>query len=426
MPRSYLREGVATSSKQSALDVGDKLRFKSKDHHATTVSRYSPVAHGNELPTDITRSIQRYEHVHILPETTFMHAPLGTVRWMQSDHEALLAVGSADGTPKSDFLAICAAQITREGMQTCLRHKIVHSGKVTDLSPSSDAVCLATSSTDGLIRGLRENDMHRSSSVGLFDIAGFPHSGLRREAAKGVCRLISPSIVGVGASGTIVVADVERCVATDSIARGDAVGFHACCAIDPDGGNEILTAGASGVTGVWDFRAAGRARSPCQFLRHPNPAASSFGVTADSSQSHFVMAGTSVGEIVVWDRRNDEYPINRIKLHDGIVWDARVLTSARPGMILTCGEDAKVWLVDFAAAASRGLIGGPVSTWHTSGEHWRAEVTEADVVNIAASAGTTLGVNSVDAHPESDLFAYVSDSASLIVGTLSPPSRLPT
>ena len=39
------------------------------------------------------------------PETHFSSAPLSTIRWLPSSQTALAAVGSADGTPASDFVA---------------------------------------------------------------------------------------------------------------------------------------------------------------------------------------------------------------------------------------------------------------------------------------------------------------------------------
>lgn len=426
IPRSLIREGLTASPTPPKQETRDYQSIRDGPRQQNFARRMSPVD-----AVETSRGSLRLSQLPVTwkcaPETVFMPAPLNIVRWLRtSGKEAMLAVGSADGGPDADNISLHAVRATSDGIETRTTQKLQHSGKVTDLSMTSDTTAIISSSSDGLIRGVRADEFDETSSVALFDIAAFPNTALHREPAMGVCRNVSPSVATVGASGTVMLADIETCSVTEHIRRGDAIGFRGCSAIDPDGAHEIVTAGASGITGVWDVRSAGRTKSPCQFLRHPNPAATSFGLSVDPSQSHFVMAGTSVGEVVIWDRRSDEFPLNRITLHDGIVWDTRVVTCGKPGLCLTCGEDAKVWLMDFGSAASRSVVGGAAWTWRDQGEYWRSELNESDVVNIAASTGTTLGVNSVDAHPDSDLFAYVSDSATVTIGSLFMHRQLPS
>jgi WD40 repeat protein len=342
------------------------------------------------------------------------------VRWLHvGGRDAVAAVGSGDGGPGADTVTLYGVRTDAAagGLQSRVIRKIAHSGKVSDLSTSAGFAALFAASSDGHVRALVDADADEM----LRDVAKMPKgAGGGRESASGVSPLAERKIAAVGANGTLVVADVDLSTIVSSVQGGDAVGFRACAAVDPQGGHEVVTAGASGVVCVWDVRVATRTKSAAQTLRHPDCAGGApLCVTVDASQPQFVVAGTAGGELGIWDRRGgDGFPLSRTTVHDGFVWDARVVASSRPGLLVSCGEDARVWLMDFAAAAGRGATGGAAAGWRQTGEFWRAELGECDVRSLSAAAGATLGVNSVDAHPHADLFAYTTDSAAVTFGRL--------
>jgi WD40 repeat protein len=352
------------------------------------------------------------------PEVVFGSAPFSCVRWLKiGGREAVAAVGTSDGGPGADSVVLHAVRIDGKVINTRVARRMEHQGKVTDISTSSGDGMVYVASSDGSISCLPS--IAWDDDVQLQNITSLPQTAAGREPAVGIAPLESNRIAGAGGHGTLVMIDVERRTAIHVIPAADAAGIRAIAPVDPEGGHEVVSAGASGVCSIWDARTAHRGQVPNLRLRHPNPTVWPLSVTIDAAQPHFVLAGTSEGELVIWDRRAGEgFPLSRATLHDGFVWDVRVVASSRPGLLLSCGEDARVWHMDFAAAASRGGVTGSAATWRDTGEFWRAELTENDVRNVAASAGATLGVNSVDAHPHADLFAYASDSAAVTFGSL--------
>jgi hypothetical protein len=358
-------------------------------------------------------------HTSCPPDVLFASAPLTRVRWLHvGGRDAVAAVGSGDGGPGADMITLYAVRTDASsgGLQSRIVRTMEHAGKVADLSTSGGFAALLVGSSDGHVRALGSDE----GEAGLRDIVALPKCGSGREPVTGVAPLAPRAVAAVGANGTLVSADVETGREISGVVqRGDAIGFRGCAAVDPQGGHEVVTAGASGVVCVWDVRAAGKTQRPAQTLRHPESRSSPICVTVDASQPHFTVAGTSAGEIGIWDRRGgDGFPLNRVTMHEGFVWDSRVVASSRPGLLVSCGEDARVWLMDFAAAAGHGASGGAAAGWRQAGEFWRAELAESDVRSLSAAAGATLGVNSVDAHPRADLFAYTTDSAAVTFGRL--------
>lgn len=368
------------------------------------------------------------------PVTHFAPAPLSSVRWIPTTQTAIAAVGSADGTPAADSVSLYSVESGEEGVSAALAARLLHPGRVHGMCAPTDGPALLVASSDGGIRAFRNSDAAKidagdsTEGMELVELGWMPKTAAGREAATGVAMLSHGRFCCVGAAGTLFVSSLEG-AAGSTVQRGDAVGFRGVAAVDPEGaGDEVVAAGASGTASIWDFRtggSSGKGGAPAQVLRHPNVAASMLGVTVDAAQPHFVLAGTNVGEVCIWDRRGgDGFPLNRIALHSGYVWDVRVVSSSRPGLLLSCGEDAGVWLMDFAAAAGRGAVGGVAATWRETGEFWRAEVGESDVRNVASDGGRMLGINSVDAHPYADLFAYASDSAAITFGSLYSTGRM--
>lgn len=357
------------------------------------------------------------------PVSYFGPAPLAAVRWLEAGAgDAVAAVGSCGGA--EDVVALYEVGVVRgEGVVAREAAVVEHPGRVTGMVAGVGGDGLAVCSSEGGVRVLQGG----VDGAELLRVGGMPKSGGGGggvlEPAAGVCVLAGGRLCAAGGAGSLVVVDVARGESAVAVSRGDAVGFRGVAAVDPDGGDLVVAAGASGVAGVWDFRerpGGGPARGgPTQELRHPERGVGVLGVAVDAAQPHFVLGGTTGGEVAVWDRRGGgELPLGRVKLHDGAVWDVRVVRSSRPGLLLSCGEDGGVWLMDFAAAAARSGLAGAGAAWMESGEFWRAELAAADVRNVAAPAGVTLGVNAVDAHPSADLFAYAGDSAAVTFGSL--------
>lgn len=350
-----------------------------------------------------------------VPLVVYESAPLSMVRWIEVEgaSDAIAVVGTADGGPDADCLSTYAVRLSGNVVEAERVNAISHNGRVTDIVPWSERRTLLTASSDGHVRGIPYEALGDSLET-LRPVCTLPKTARGRESVMGVAALPNDHIVAVGSGGTLQVADVETGEVLTSVQSADAIGFRSCNAEFGQGSCEFVTVGGSGVCAVWDERTFGSSREPVSQLRHPNPTASPVRAAVDHGKSHFVLAGTTIGEVAIWDRRSGESsPINRISIHDGFIWDVRVLVNPGPGLLLSCGEDGSVWLMDFGAASARHPFGTASAV-----EPWRAELTEGDVRNISSSVGKTLGVNSVDAHPEADLIAYASDSAVVSFGSL--------
>ena len=82
-------------------------------------------------------------------------------------------------------------------------------------------------------------------------------------------------------------------------------------------------------------------------------------VATDEARPQYVLAGANEGQVTIWDRRGgDGYPLCCVDLHESLIWELHVASGSRPGLLLSCGEDASVWMLDFPSATS---IAGPKS-----------------------------------------------------------------
>lgn len=424
-PRSQ-RISAAPSPQASPPSSFPSARHASSPGYAPTFSATTP----SRAPARQILESPPPSSLHA-PAVYFGSAPLASVRWLEASRgDALAAVGSCGGA--ADTVSLYEVGVVRgEGVVAKEAVSVPHPGRVTGMvagvEGGEDGAGLAVCSSDGGVRVLRGGvDGAELVRVGGLPKTGGGVGGGLLEPAAGVCVLGGGRLCAAGGAGSLVVVDVEKAEAAVAVSRGDAVGFRGISAVDPDGGDLVVAAGASGVAGVWDFRErrgggwGADGERPTQELRHPERGVGVLGVAVDAAQPHFVLGGTSSGELAVWDRRGGDggLPLGRVALHDGAVWDVRVVRSSRPGLLLSCGEDGRVWLMDFAAAAARSAVAGAGAAWRDSGEFWRAELAAADVRNVAAPAGATLGVNAVDAHPRADLFAYAGDSAAVTFGSL--------
>mmetsp|Transcript_242 Transcript_242/g.770 ORF Transcript_242/g.770 Transcript_242/m.770 type:complete len:401 (+) Transcript_242:117-1319(+) len=306
---------------------------------------------------------------------------LSRVRWLQEGARSV--VGSAEGSPGQDFLRIYdySDGNISPGLQC------VHPGKVFDLEIVSDQVERALcASSDGTVR------IFNTSDGRLDKVGAFPEG----EAASAVSSLSSTTAIGTGSEGTIAVMEVDTGKASSERYGSDGIGIRAAVRLSSSG---FATAGMSGYVSVWDAREG--LQTPVQRLRYPMSRASMLCMDVDAAQTHFLFAGTDRGEVVCWDRRKEHFPASRTAAHASQIWDIRLM-KARPGVLLSCGEDASVLAWDFTAAAHRGV---------GTDEYWTAEVTEEDLKQLAV--GKTLAVNSVDVHPRGDLVSYVTDSSTV-------------
>lgn len=324
----------------------------------------------------------------------------------------MAAVGSGDGGPGCDFLSLYSVQAGGGEVEAMLSHELEHSGKVLRLATSAASGALFVGSSDGAVRTLRMDGWEQSD---LEVVSRLSKRAARAEAVTGLAPLTSGRVAALGADGTFVVVDVEQGTEIGKQEMADAVGFYDGAAVDAEAGNEVVSAGAGGEVCVWDTRMIGRARAKAkvQALGHPSVGVTTRCVTADPAQPHFIIGGTRNGEICTWDRRGAQpFPLNRVSMHDGVVWETRVVSSTKPGLLLSCGEDSKVWLMDFAASAGREAV-----IECESGEFWRATITQSDVRNIVGW-DCVLGINGIDAHATADLYAYTSDSGAVAFGSL--------
>ncbi|CDF38136.1 unnamed protein product [Chondrus crispus] len=346
-----------------------------------------------------------------VPTLAYAPAPLTTVRWLPAPgRDAIAAVGTGDGAPDADFLSLYRVSTRGGDVSATVARDIDHPGKVLRIASSLSSETLFVGSSDGSIRTLSLDSWETSS---LETLSVMPRRAARPELVTGVAPVVNGRVAALGGDGTFIVVDVSRCQEIGRAEMADPVGFFDGTAVDAEAGNEVVSAGAGCEVCVWDTRIIQTGRGNVQTLGHPTPGVATRCVTTDPAQPHFVIGGTRNGELCTWDRRGTEpFPLNRVAMHDGVVWETRVVSSSKPGLLLSCGEDSKVWLMDFAAAASRDSAMGS-----ESGEFWRSMITQSDVRNVVGW-DSALGINGIDAHPTADLYAYASDSGAVAFGCL--------
>lgn len=424
--RTVPRSARRTTPRRSAQEAFATPKFSSPSPFQVKSERYIPDFQGHDakakeepqtLP-QIRTGVEVLSPPETQPTIAASSAPQISVRWLPvSGRVAVAAVGSGDGAPGADVISLYAVAMEETGLSTSLVRELPHEGKALRMATCPSDGILYTGSSDGTLRSLDAAGWADESQT-LVDVAKLPRHGSRRESIAGVAPVAGGKVVAFGGSGTMTIADVGgKGGIILQLPQCDAVGFTDAAAVDPDGGHELVSAGGSGEVCVWDTRTVAMTSRCESELRHPLPGVVTSCIMADAAQAHFVIGGTRTGEICVWDRRGtDSYPVNRVSMHEGPVWEARVVSSSKPGLLLSGGEDGKVWLMDFAAAAGRsGAVGG--AGWAGSGEFWRANITQSDLRNVTAEE-SSVGVNGIDAHAHADLYAYTTDSAKVGFGSL--------
>lgn len=411
IPRSA-RRGPPKRETLDPVNTTPQLSVTPKTHTpGASGGRYVPNFQGSATKSEVLTQLPAIrtgvEAIYPSKEPVIVYtpAPLTCVRWLPyGGRAAIAAVGSGDGGYDSVSLYGVTSEST--GVHCQLEREIDHNGKVYKIGISELDGSMFTASSDGWVRCMAEGKWE-DENEGLQDVVRLSEVCGREEGVVGVA-IVGQSVVAAGEHGSLCVADVES---GETWGRQfDDVGFHDVVAVDGNG-SQVVTAGGCEVA-VWDIRTGSSAG-----LRHPTtvPAMS---VAVDKGQPHFIMAGLRNGEVCVWDRRGVEsYPVNRMQLHEGPVWDVGVVSSSKAGLLLCCGEDGMVWLVDFAAAGYRGGIGSAERSWYDRGEFWRAQVKQSDLRNVVGS-NDVLGINSVNSHASADLFSYTSDSGSVAFGCL--------
>ena len=351
-------------------------------------------------PTEIEKSNSVVE---------FSGLPLTSIRWLPGGgRSAIAAVGTGHGEGE-DYISFYSVSKDMGLLRTRLAHELNHKGKVMKLAVSERDEMVYSASSDGGIRGVRVNDIEEEDlNFELMDIA---HTSKVCQSSERMTSIaaIHRTAIATGDEGSILVVDIES-GSTDVISQADDAGFRDVACAD-ESGKEILTAGGCKVS-VWDIRA--RTDLELQYDTGDIPLC----VAVDPGQPHFVMAGFRNGGILLWDQRGtDKNPMNEAVIHNGPVWDLGVVSGNKAGLLLSCGEDANVWLLDFASAASRLSVENVAQPWYNQGEFWRATLSGNDVSNMTRVPGH-LGINSVHAHTSADLFAYTTDSGSIAFSCL--------
>lgn len=390
IPRSARRPRRETPS---PLTTHPKLQDVVPERYAPS---FQPKAEPQRLPP-IRTGVEVLSPPTTQPYVAFASAPLSAVRWLpHAGRTALAVVGSGCGGGAEDFLTVYGVFAERGMIQGRLEREISHEGRVTKLATGERM--LYVGSSDGGVRMLKTTEWLKGE---LREGGRLTNRG-REEAVAGLAPL-GRKVCAFGEDGSIGVVDVEKGI-EEAWVMCDAVGFVDAEAVDPEAGYLVVGAGGSGEIGVWDLR---QGSEVVQRLGHEDDVPSC--VTVDAAQGNFVIGGVRNGEVCVWDRRMGGSPLSRARIHDGMVWEVRVVASSKPGLLLSGGEDGRVWLMDYAAAACRGG-GGEI------GEFWRATMTQSDLRNVGGDGG--VGVNGVDGHATADLYAYTTDSGSVSFGSL--------
>lgn len=365
--------------------------------------RYVPDFQRNtSVPLPQLRSGSEALQNGIEPTIIYTSEPLAYVRWMPAQQrDALAIVGSGDG--EQDHVSVYSVSAEYGEMKVRMGRRIAHKGIVRALGVSENNGMVYIGSTGGQVHRLKIDDWETANLEAVLDIGVIRN---REEGVTGVAAL-SGMIVAAGDHGSLCGADRETGAVWGR--QFDEIGFYDAMTVD-ENGHELTTAGCQ--VSVWDVRTGIR-----ECLTHPTKGMAMC-VTGDPGMPQFVISGTRDGEICIWDRRAEKTPLNRVVLHEGPVWDVCV-ASGRSGVLVSCGEDGKVWVSDFAKAAMRGGLASQEHMWSDRGEYWRVPVEQSDLKSIG---GNLLGTNSVDVHSGNDLFAYATDSGSLGFGRLDGPN----
>ncbi len=346
---------------------------------------YAPVFDtGSALPP-LRTGVEAISPVTVEPAVCYGSAPQTAVAWLPdaltAGNRAVAVVGSGDGGPSADLLSYYHVHVDKDSVVATMANSISHPGKVRALAIAGDL--LVAGSSDGTLRIVMDDRLQDVTSLD--------------DPIAAVCAA-NGQLCAFSSGGVLAVTDVETQNTEET--RAQSVGFRAACT----SGAQVVSAGSTGEIDVWDLREM----NVRQKLKCTAKCARPLCVASDAAQPHIVVAGLASGELCMWDRRNeDTLPVSRVQLHDGYMWDVNVVDS-RAGLLLSAGEDSDVWLMDFGAAATRSA--GDAS------EHWRAQITQSDVRNVAAQNKDP--VNAVAAHPVADLYAFASDSAAVTFGTL--------
>lgn len=322
-------------------------------------------------------------------------AAVSRIRWLRGGERDAIAAAAISGD--DPLIALYAVRADAGVVSSRLKRDVSTPSHVAAMAAGTDGL-LVTGCVDGSLLALSGSKEESE----LQKVGQLPGG----EAIAGVDVLRGNSAVAAGDHGTLSLVDLNESPVWT--ARADDVGFRALAACG-DAGEHAVTAGAAGVT-VWDVRCA----THSALKLSGNGAALATAVAADASQPHFVQAGLRDGAVVVWDRRAPQATLGRVDAHNGPVWDVRVIAcTARPGRLVTGGEDGQMWVLDYACAAARA--GG--EGWSESGEVWRATIAEREDVHQIGKT-EKLPVNSVDAHDEAALFAYGTDGAAIVFDAL--------
>lgn len=172
----------------------------------------------------------------------------------------------------------------------------------------------------------------------------------------------------------------------------------------------MVSAGGAGVE-LWDARIISDGRGVGELMVGRGEWVRC--VAGDAAQGGYVFGGTSGGVVLIWDVRMGGV-VAKVGMHAGTVWEVGVVNCSKAGLLLSGGEDGRVWLMDFAAAAGRS---DSSNTMQEDG-FWNAELAQSDLRDVGEGGLGGLGVNGVHAHPNADLFGYTMDSGCVAFGSL--------
>jgi len=322
-----------------------------------------------------------------LSSVIYLSSPVHVIRWVPDAEQPILFAATCADEPGTDFVATftldtqnhCAHQVAR----------CPHPGGVQAL----------------VTVGQRFVSGSSSGYIALSEVDGSNLRGIGRLEASGCAALVAldgaTSLAAVGDNGSIASIDLstQQVVLSDEKLDQSLFGCSAAASLHA---SEVVVAGCAPHLEIIDLRR--RPSTMGERLFHPNPNMSFESIAVDPAQPTVVFAGSSAGELAIWDRRMGQMPFARYLLHDGPLWDVRIIPSIA-GRLVTAGEDGTVLIWNFGFNPIFGSS-------HRQGP-WNAELSTEDVYRVADSG--SFAFNSVDPHPQSGLLAFGSDNGSLTI-----------
>ncbi|XP_063222599.1 nucleoporin Nup43 [Bacillus rossius redtenbacheri] len=225
---------------------------------------------------------------------------------------------------------------------------IPHEGDVTELKFINDNACVASSSL-GCVK-LFSLDVTEENSAQLKEHTTWEKLHSIRCMTECPCTGLAcfeEDIVTISEDGTLALLTAKRAIPVQKIDNADAVSLSCICFLKH---NQVLTGNRVGGMKIWDF--AGASQAPAAMFSLSSGQVGASCVAHHPTQSHIVFCGGEDGSVTVWDLRQNTFPVNVLKAHDGTVTELQ-FHPERPVHMFTSSTSGEIWNWDMSNLTGR-------------------------------------------------------------------------